>query len=412
MIRRLLIVAVAAVAMAVPVAAHAQTLPPPPSGPLPADPAEAAKVRIGPLFMQPEFGFKNVGLDNNVKNDPANPERDWTATLNMGLFAGLRYHQARFTVKTSTDYVYYAHFREERSIDGHTRYQLEVRNPRVRPWIAMERSKSHGRLGMEIDARAGREQPLYETGVEVRWGFRLGTRLIARQRKIDYLDEETFRGVNLSSTLDAKFREGAVQMLYEISPLSNFRASAEISKSDFTQAGRRNAEDRSLLIGIEGKKDAALEGFVDVGWRERTPNDATSPAFSGIVARGSAAFILWEEVRVAFGLDRDLPWSYEEAYSFYVQQGGTAEITWRPHQRLDLFVTGRHYWLEYEKGLTEAAVLRTDKVYSYGGGFGFFIRGYPGTRLGLTVERATRDSVLADRRYDGTRLYTNVGFSF
>ena len=55
---------------------------------------------------------------------------------------------------------------------------------------------------------------------------------------------------------------------------------------------------------------------------------------------------------------------------------------------------------------------RVDKMYSYGGGFGFFLRGYPGTRLGITVERARRDSIFEEHRYDTIRYYTNVGFSF
>ena len=137
-----------------------------------------------------------------------------------------------------------------------------------------------------------------------------------------------------------------------------------------------------------------------------------TPAYAGVVARAAASFVLWDQVRISFGADRDIPWSYEDAYTFYIQQGGTTTVSWRPHDRFELQATGRHYWLDYEQGLDARAVLRTDKVYSYGSGFGFFIRGYPGTRLGITVERAVRDSVLADRRYDTPRVYTNVGFSF
>ncbi len=110
--------------------------------------------------MQPEFGLKNVGLDNNVFNDPADPQQDWTATVNMGTLLGLRFNAARLTMRTSADYVYFSHFKSERSIDGHTRYQMEVRNPRIRPWIAMERARTHARSGLEIDTRAGRRLPL------------------------------------------------------------------------------------------------------------------------------------------------------------------------------------------------------------------------------------------------------------
>jgi hypothetical protein len=272
--------------------------------------------------------------------------------------------------------------------------------------------KSHERAGLEIDARAGVNRPAYEVGVEGRIGFRLGTRLMARQRKIAYQEEEEFRGVQLMDTLDATYRESSLQLLYELSPLSNLRLSAELSESTFDGAPLRNSRDLSAWVGIEGKRGAGLEGHVDLGWRTRTPEDPTAPSFEGLVARASAAFVLWEQVRVAFGLDREVPWSYDDAYTFYLQEGGSTTITWRPAQRLDLVASGRHYWLHYDHGLDERAVLRVDKVFSYGGGIGYFITGNPGTRLGLTVERAVRDSILADRRYDSLRYFTNVGFSF
>lgn len=396
---------------ALPAAARAQTGPPPPSGPV-EDPAETAKIRLGPLFMQPNFGLRDVGRDNNVFNDPANPQSDWMATVNMGMLAGLRFGPARLTVRTDSNYIYYAHFRSERAIDGNTRTQFEVRNPRLRPWIAMERRKSHDRAGLEIDERAGREMPAYEAGLEFRPGFRLGTRLIYRHREIEYQDEETFEGRSLAAALDARYQDLALQLLYEISPLSSFRFSGEVSRARFDVATIRDADDIAVFAGIEGKRDAAIDGYIEAGWRERKARDPLAPSFSGPVARASAAFVLWDQVRIAFGADRDLAWSGDEAYTFYVQQGGTTSVAWRPHDRFEIVGTGRYYDLVYEDPIGEAVDPRTDSVYAYGGGFGFFLRGYPGTRLGVTAERAVRESVLAGRRYDTPRIFTTVGFSF
>lgn len=394
-----------------PAAARAQTGPPPPTGPV-EDPAETAKIRLGPLFMQPNFGLRDVGRDNNVFNDPADPQSDWMATVNMGMLAGLRFGPARLTVRTDSNYIYYAHFRSERAIDGNTRTQFEVVNPRLRPWIAMERRKSHDRAGLEIDERASREMPAYEAGVEFRPGFRLGTRLTYRHREIEYQDEETFEGESLAAALDARYQDLALQLLYEISPLSSFRFSGEVSRARFDVATIRDADDIAVFAGIEGKRDAAIEGYIEAGWRERKARDPLAPSFSGPVARASAAFVLWDQVRIAFGADRDLAWSGDEAYTFYVQQGGTTTVAWRPHDRFEIVGTGRYYDLVYEDPIGEAVDPRTDSVYSYGGGFGFFLRGYPGTRLGVTAERAVRESVLAGRRYDTPRIFTTVGFSF
>lgn len=411
MTRRLLGIVALISALAVPSTMYAQALPPPPTGPT-EDPAETARVRLGPLFLQPNFGLKNVGIDNNVLNDPLNPQRDWTGTLSLGMLAGLRFGPARLTMKTTTDYVYYAKFREERAIDGVSRYQFEIRSPRVRPWIAYEKTKTHERLGFEIDARAGRAVPLYEAGIETRLGFRLSTRVIARQRKVEYQADEGFRGVKLADTLDTRYEEGAAQLLYEVSPLSSLRASFEIGRVRFDKATIRDVDDRAVYLGLEGRRDAGMEGTIDVGWKERKAVDPSAPSFSGLVARGTGAVVLAEQVRVAFALDRDTQWSYEEFYTFYVQSGASTTITWRPFQRFDVEATGRHYWLDYDQGLDARAVIRTDKVYSYGGGIGVFLRGYPGTRLGIGIEQAARESVLPDREYRTLRYLSNVGFSF
>lgn len=410
--RWLRVVALLLAAVAVlPAGAWAQSAPPPPTGPT-EDPADTARVRIGPLFMQPNFGLKNVGLDNNVFNDPDNPEKDWTGTVTLGMLAGLRFGPARLTVRTTTDYVWYAHFKSERAIDGITRYQAELRTPRIRPWLAYEKTKSHDRVGFEIDERAGRVVPLYEAGLEYKVGFRLATRLMARQRKTEYDELDRERGVVLADTLDNTSREASVQLLYELSPLSSLRLTGDMSQVRFREAVGRDADDWQIMLGIEGRQGAGIEGVIDIGWKDRTSLDPDSPPFSGFVARGSAAIILLEQVRVAFGLDRDTAWSFEEFYTFYVQSGASTTVTWRPHQRFDIEATGRHYWLDYEQGLDERAVLRTDKMYDYGGGIGFFIRGYPGTRLGIHVERAARESIIEDRRYDNVRYFTKVGFSF
>lgn len=396
--------------VAAPVIARAQSVPPPPTGPV-EDPAETAKIKWGPVFLQPNFGFKNIGLDNNVFNDPVDPKQDWTGTVNMGMMAGLRFGLARLTVRTSSDYVYYAKFKTERSIDGNTRTMFEYRHPLLRPWIAMERVKAHERGGLEIDARAGRELPAYEAGLEFRPGYRLGIRLVGKLREIKY-EEEEYRGVRLDQVLNAKYDEGALQFLYEISPLSSFRVSAEMSRARFDAASIRDSDDKAIFAGIEGRRDAFIQGYIDVGYRDRTPLDQASPAYSGWVARAAAAFILWDRMHIAFGLDRDIPWSYDEAYSFYVQQGGNTYVTIKLHDRFDVIASGRYYDLDYRDVIARDAVTRTDRVYGYGGGIGFFISGYPGTRIALMAERQARESIVPDRRYDTPRFYTNIGFSF
>ena len=55
-----------------------------------ADPWRDARLRIGPIFLNPTFQIKDLGVDDNVFNDtPGGERQDLTGTLSMTSLVGL-----------------------------------------------------------------------------------------------------------------------------------------------------------------------------------------------------------------------------------------------------------------------------------------------------------------------------------
>ena len=56
----------------------------------PNDPAQNARIRFGPFFLQPTVSITNAGVDTNVFNSNGQPERDFTITIMPEVLTGFR----------------------------------------------------------------------------------------------------------------------------------------------------------------------------------------------------------------------------------------------------------------------------------------------------------------------------------
>src|SRR5437016_1191394 len=69
-----------------------------------AEPWKDAKLKIGPLFVAPDFGIRNVGIDDNVFHDEFAPRRDLTATVAVSSIFG--FHARAFSLSLTQDNSY------------------------------------------------------------------------------------------------------------------------------------------------------------------------------------------------------------------------------------------------------------------------------------------------------------------
>ena len=124
-------------------------------------------IRLGAVYLEPTFTFKDFGIDSNVFNEVADPQQDWRATINPRVDATLIAGRTRFTVANTTDIVYFQTFRAEQHVNSHTRGRVELFLDRLHPWIEGEFVDTSERRGSDIDARARRTRPALRVGADV-----------------------------------------------------------------------------------------------------------------------------------------------------------------------------------------------------------------------------------------------------
>lgn len=387
-------------------AAPARAQQPPPT---PEDLADRARIRFGPFYLQTWMMVTNAGLDTNVFNDSEEPKEDYTFTLTPGLDGGMRAGVARLNVRAATDYVWYRIYKSEQGVDGATRLQFELRGAWLRPFVVAEWVNTRSRPGYEIDARAERNTPSYEGGVDVRIASRTWIVLAYRQGKTQFLAGEVYQNVALDQALNNTTKTANAGLRLDVSPLTSLTLSAQLQRVRFDSAAIRDNDNYAFLSTLDFSPDALLTGRASVGYRSLQAQAAGAPDYRGVVANVNLNWTALSSTSLGFGVERDVAYSFEVLYPYYLQNGVNASVTQRLVGSLEAAARGRHAWLDYQV-LENAALQRSDRVTSYGGGIGY--RFGDQTRLGLDVEQVERHSDLPDRQYRGLRVFGSVRYGF
>ena len=152
-----------------------------------------------------------------------------------------------------------------------------------------------------------------------------------------------------------------------------------------------------------------MNGRGRIGYRKFTI-DAARADYSGVVATFSVSTMLKGRTRLDFVGDRDVVYSYDPRYPYYLSTGGTFTITPRLNQKMDVQgrLGGAQLAFQPFAFLSSLAGERLDTVASVGGGVGYHLR--RDMRIGLNIDRQRRDSPEVGRRYKGYRVGTSVSY--
>jgi hypothetical protein len=194
--------------------------------------------------------------------------------------------------------------------------------------------------------------------------------------------------------------------------LADLVGGTEFIKDRFPNNPLNNSDSKYYFGGVETRGDALVVGTLYVGYKTQKHLDPTVPSFKGFSASSNLSFIPQERTKIEFAVDRDMHYSYEAQYAYYVQEGGALTLTERLAAQLDATVSARGEWLKYQTLVTDSGPARVDRDLVFGVGMGYFVGGANGSRYGITVERAERHSPISDRSYRTMRVYSNVKFSF
>lgn len=384
--------------------AHAQTVQSNPD-----DLADRARIRFGPFYFQPWIALTNAGYDANVFNDYQDPKEDFTFTLTPGLDGGMRAGVARLNFRFVSDYVWYQTYDSEQGVDGTARAQFELRYDWLRPFVSADWTNTRSRPGYEIDARAERNTPVYEGGVDVRIASRTWIVLSYRRASTEFLPGEIYNGVPLGRALNNTAQTMTAGLRVEMTPLTMLTLLAHRQRVQFDTSTFRDNESWSFLPAVEFSPDALLSGRASVGYRSLTAATIGVPDFRGVVANVGLRYQPLPGTSIGLTGERDVAYSFEDVSPYYILTGAAASYAQRLIGSFEVAVQGRREWLGY-RVIEGAGSPRQDTVTVYGVGAGYRF-GDLG-RLGLDVERARRRSDLSQREYRGTRVYGSFRFGF
>ena len=161
---------------------------------------------MGPLWLTPSLIIKDMGVDENVFNEPVNPKRDFTFTITPRATVVVRVRRLRLEYATATDYVYYRTYRSERGTNVSSSARLTFDLGHLKPYATIQGLNSKSRLNSEIDTRARHRDLQYGAGVEVKGASRTSLLLNGSQTKVSYEPDATFRGVELRRGFDGRRR--------------------------------------------------------------------------------------------------------------------------------------------------------------------------------------------------------------
>jgi hypothetical protein len=374
------------------------------------DAPEQARMRLGPLGVTPSVSLTRLGIDTNVFNEFDDPKRDLTLTLSPQVDAWARMGRSRLHVGARSDLVYFERYASERSVDGSITGRFEFGGARVTPWIAGSHESGRQRIGYEVDLRLRRRMDEVTGGLDARLGARTRLGVALRRSIYEHDPDAVFESRNLREVLDRRSEGLGAQVRYALTPLTTFAVETQASRDRFEFASSRDTRSYRLDAGFDLDPSALISGRGRIGYRRLDGESSELPVYSGLVASVAAGVTVGGRTRIDVRSERDVTYSWEPDYPYYVLTGATVTATPRLTERWD--VQGRlgRYRMAYRpmSGVANLVPDRAETYGVYGTGVGYHFGRE--LRVGFNVDRERRTSPQLRRFYEGYRAGLSVTY--
>jgi hypothetical protein len=377
------------------------------SGP---DPSKA-RVRLGPLWINPTLALTDLGVDTNVFNaaDTDRPLSDFTMTVSPATELWVRIGRSWLTGNLREDLVWYREYAGERSANG--RYNAGIVVPLTRVvlnanagWI-----DTHERPGFEIDARAHRRERAYSGGLELRALSKTLIGVRGDRRTYDFESGEFFLGSNLREELNRTITTAAATIRYELTPLTSVGLDVAREQDRFELSPDRDADSTRVGLIVRLDPAALISGTAQVGFRAFNPASPDTPEYRGATAAVDVGYVLRGTTKLGMQISRDVNYSFESAQPYFLQTGIVGSLVQQISGPVDVQARlGRQRLAYRSRADMDGLDDRIDRVNSVGAGIGYHTG--PDLRIGLNVDRSKRDSPLLRRHYEGMRYGLSVTY--
>ena len=390
--------------LAVPAATRAQTYPAPP------DPAENARVRVGPVSVRPSLIIRDVGVDSNVFNESGNPQQDFSLTAGAKMDVGMRLNRVVATYTTKFEYMYFQDFESERGSNRGSEGRVDFLLGRVRPYVVGSLVDSHERPNTEIDARAHRRESGYGAGVGVLLFAHTSLTASYRRSAATYSDDELFDGVRLADVLNTETETVTGGLEFELTPLTSLSVNVEQADDRFTRSPDRDAQTRRYGAMLTFQPAALISGRVQLAYRDFQPRSTETPEMSGLAAAVALSYAFRDHTRLNVTFDHDIRYSFAELTPYYLSTAGRLTVTQRLFGPVDVQAVGGADRLAYEPRTGSGQAERGDTLRMLGGGLGYRLGS--NSRIGLNIEHTERSSPVEERRYTRRRIFGSLTYGF
>jgi hypothetical protein len=370
-----------------------------------------ARVRIGPLSLNPTIELTNLGVDSNVFNEPEGEEkRDFTFTVTPKTDAWIKFGRTWITGAIREDVVWYQTYSSERS--GNTAYNIGWTVPlnRLAFGVAGTYLSTRDRPGFEIDARSQRAERGYKGLVEYRALAKTFFGVRAEHLQVDFDKDEIFLGESLADELNRSANNVSLAVRHQLTPLTSISVDVGRSQDRFEFSPLRDSD--STVAGVQVTFDpfALIKGTARIGYRNFVPADKSLPGYAGSIAAVDLTYTLMGTTRLTLNVGRDVQYSYDVNQPYYLQTGITGSFAQQIYGPLDAVVRAGIQKLNYQDRIGEEVEVsnRTDEVLLVGGGFGYHLG--RDLRLGFNVDKQKRVTDVSRRKYNTLRFGMSVTY--
>jgi hypothetical protein len=300
---------------------HAQ---PPESGP---DPAKV-RVRVGPLWMNPTVSLTNLGVDDNVFNEPddLSPKRDVTFTVTPATDLWVRMGRSWVSGAIKEDLVWYQKYATERAANSTYKLGWNVPLNRLVVDVGASYLNARDRPGYEIDVRALRTEAAYKGAVEIRALSKTFFGVRAERQQIDLDKDAVFLGANLQSELNHVTNSAGVTIRHQLTPLTSVSLVASRSQDRFEFSSLRDSDSDAVDATLAFDPFALIKGSATVGYRNFHPRSTGVEDYKGLTAAVDLSYSLLGATRFSVRVLRDVKYSFDVNQPYYLETGVDGSI--------------------------------------------------------------------------------------
>ena len=368
------------------------------------------RFRFGPVRLQPIFGLRDTGYDNNVFGTPDNPVSDWRSTVSAGADLILPLGRKLYvTGIVNPQYTYYNKVTNRRLFGGQYGGTVLALFNR----LSIEAGGTQEKVISQVNSELERAAPGTFRDVFARTELEIFRRLVvfgsAQQQQQRYLSvSDPGQEIDLSLLeRNSTFVRGGVG--YRLRSYMDVTLSEETGRTEFVTARQSDNTTKATLLGVRYDRPRFFLNLLG-GWRTLEPLGASStfPRNAGATGSYYAAYQLGAPVAIDVYGHRSAVYGLYTASPYFIETRNAIGLTLPIRQRLGLRAFTEVGSNAYPVALA-GSVRRRDDVTMVGGGITY--RVYRKSLVTVTASQVRYDSNFPDFNRSVFRLATFVSFT-